>query len=124
MTDSSDNNSTRHEDGVPVDIQSQVPSDTTWEQEIQVPFERGGTHDLTSTIIEAVATAEDVSLMEIKDPPLYEVLDVIALKDALFGTSDIGDHSRGPHVVEFMYRTHRIVIRSDGWVQVYRPADE
>lgn len=123
MTDSPDDK-IRRGDGVPVEIDSQVPSDKTWEQEIQVPFDGDAPPDLTSTIIEAVATAEDVSMKEIKDPPLYEVLDVVALEDALFGSSDIGHHSRGPHVVEFMYRTHRIVIRSDGWVQVYRPADE
>lgn len=122
MTDSPDDQ-TRRGDGAPVEIDSQVPGDTTWEQEVQVPFDGSGVHDLTSTIIEAVATVEDVSMTEIKDPPLYEVLDVVTLEDALFGSSDIDHHSREPHVVEFMYRTHRIVIRSDGWVQVYRPAE-
>lgn len=124
MTDSSNDDQTRPGDGVPSDIDAQVPSDTAWELENQIPFDSDEAHDLTSAIVEAVATTEDLSPMEIKEPPLYEVLDIVALEDALFGPSDIDHHSRGSRLVEFMYRAHRIVIRSDGWVQVYRAVDE
>lgn len=122
MTDSSDDDQTNQGDGLPSDIDSQVPSDTEWELELQVPFD-GGDNDLTSAIIDAVATTEGVPPTTIKEPPLYEVLDVVALEEALFGSSNIGHRRDGPRLVEFMYRTHRIVIRSDGWVQIYRSAE-
>lgn len=51
------------------------------------------------------------------------MVDVAALEAALFGSSTINRRDDGNPSVEFMYRGRRIVVRSDGWVQVYE-ADE
>lgn len=106
-----------------VDRPLEVPGDTEWTLETQVPFEAGGRHDLTAAIIVGVATAEDVSPKAITEPPLYEILDVAALEAAFFGSTTIGRHDDSFRSVEFMYRGHRVVVRSDAWVQVYRPVE-
>lgn len=120
MTDSTDDHEENRSDEPPGrTISSDVPNDADWQLEIQVPFDEGGRHDLTSSIIVAIAEVEDVRASEIKTPPLYEVVDVPALEAALFGSSTVGQSSTGLRSVEFMYRGHRIVIRSDAWIQVY-----
>lgn len=102
---------------------SGVPGDADWRLENQVPFDDDGSHDLTSAIIAAVAEAEGVAPSEIKAPPLYDVIDVAALEAAFFGpaTNERADHVH--RLAEFMYRGHRVVVRSDAWVQVFSAAD-
>lgn len=124
MTDDTDD----HENGgsdVPVapDTRRDVPEDTPWELSVQLPFDEDEKHDLTATVVDAVARTEGVSPMEVDEPPLYEVLDVAALEGAFFGSDTVGTASDGLHSVEFMYRDHRIVVRSDAWVQVYDPRE-
>lgn len=120
MTDSTDDHEENRSDEPPGrTISSDVPDDADWQLKIQVPFDEGGRHDLTSSIIVAIAEVEGVRPSEIKTPPLYEVVDVPALEAALFGSSTVGRSSTGFRSVEFMYRGHRIVIRSDAWIQVY-----
>lgn len=118
MTDSTDDDDRRLSDPT-VDAVSDVPADTNWQLEIQVPFDEDESHDLTSAIIVAVAETEGVAPSEVKIPPLYDVVDVAALEAAFFGpsTNKVSDHEH--RLAEFMYRGHRIVVRSDAWVQVY-----
>lgn len=125
MTDSIDDDGSEGS-GAPArsEVDSRVPGDQEWGLEAQVPFAEGENHDLTSAIVVGVAEAEGIPPMEIKDPPLYDVLDVAALEDAFFGSSEIGQREEDYPCVEFMYRGHRVVVRSDAWVQIYRPVDE
>lgn len=97
-----------------------VPADTEWELTVQVPFDRGELHDLTSAIIVGVAEAEGISPRRVKEPPLYEIVDVAALEEAFFGSPTLAPSNDTFRSVEFMYRGHRIVVRSDAWIQVYR----
>lgn len=125
MTDSTDEDETSRPEAPPAPSEgSRVPADVEWELATQVPFDEGETHDLTSAIVAGVAETEAVSPLDVKDPPLYEVLDVAALEEAFFGSSIAVERSDDLRTVEFMYRGHRIVVRSDAWVQVYRPADD
>lgn len=122
MTDS-----TEEDDPVPSEtpvgshLDSEVPVDVEWELANQVPFDEGESHDLTSAIVVGVAETEGVSPLDVTDPPLYEVLDVAALEDAFFGSSIASRRDEDLRSVEFMYRGHRVVVRSDAWVQIYRP---
>lgn len=120
MTDSSDEAEPEQSKPTERSIDTRVPADTDWELKVQLSFENEGNQELASTIIEGVAEAEGVSPKEIKEPTLYEVLDVPALEEALFGPSNIQKQSSDLRQVEFMYRNHQIVIRSDGWVQVHQ----
>ncbi len=125
MTDSADD----HEDSGPdatrgSDPESGVPAGTDWELVVQLPFDADGGDELTSAVITAVAEAEGVRPREVKTPPLYEVVDVSALESAFFGSQTIDGSGDGHLSVEFMYRGHRILVRSDGWVQVYEVAEE
>lgn len=125
MTDRTGDDDTNHQDTTAAINRSvQVPEEAKWELEIQVPFDAGEQHDLTSAIIVGVARTEDVSPTDIKQPPLYQILDVAALEEAFFGSDNIGQRSDNFRSVEFMYRGHRIVVRSDAWVQVYRSAEK
>ena len=122
MTDNTDNETTEIDES-PSFISTRVPEGNEWELATQVPFDEEATHDLTSAIIGAVAETEGVSPIEIKNPPLYEVLDITAITTAFFDSHTVGQASNGRRTVEFMYRDHRIVVRSDGWVQVFENSE-
>lgn len=101
-----------------------VPPNAEWELAAQNPIDEHPEGSLTTTIVSAVAEAEGVSAVDIKEPPLFEVVDTAALEAAFFGsdeTSRTGDYDS---TTEFMYRDHRVVVRSDGWVLVYDRVDE
>lgn len=119
MTDDTDNDDINPTNVSAGTVTATVPGDAEWELTIQVPFDDGEQHDLTSAIVVAVAETEGVSPIEIEDPPLYEVLDVDALETAFFGSDETVQDADGLRTVEFMYRGHRVVVRSDGWVQVF-----
>lgn len=101
-----------------------VPPDAEWELITQAPFGPSESQGLTAAIVYAVADVEDVAPKEIRSPPLYEVIDTGALEAAFF-TSDEETYSNNPlSSTEFMYRGHRVVVRSDGWVLVHERVDE
>lgn len=79
--------------------------------------------DLTTVVIEAVAAAEGTPLTSIREPPLYEVVDIAAVHDALFGAKLMDERSVTEGSLDFEYRGFRITIRGDGWVQVDNPVD-
>ena len=55
--------------------------DERWTLVRQTKYEEDGIHDLTTTIIAAIADAEGVSPVEVKDPVLYDCVDVASLED-------------------------------------------
>lgn len=96
-----------------------VSQETAWELVTQSPYDEDA-GELTTTIVDAVAEAEGVSPQDVKSPPLYDVVDTAALEAAYVGPG--GDtHTNDPSLfTEFLYRGFRVVVRSDGWVLVYR----
>jgi len=78
---------------------------------LRLPFRRVG------------GLALPVSPIDIEDPPLYEVLDADALETAFVGSDSSMHTGDGFRALEFVYRGHRIVLRSDGPVQVFETAD-
>lgn len=94
-----------------------VPTDAEWELLSQVPYDPADSDGLTTTIVYAVADADGVSPSDIRDPPLYEVIDTAALEAALFGPRS-GVRARQCST-EFMYQGYRIEVQTDGWVRVH-----
>lgn len=87
-------------------------------QELFDPEQEGG---LTTTIVYAIAEAKGVSPMEVRSPPLYDVVDVAGIEATFFGSRNGNDRQQGMGTVEFRYTDYRITVRSDGWVQVDEP---
>lgn len=123
MTNDTNDRETNQPDESKAVDRTAVPEDTEWWLATQVPFAEEAKNDLTSAIIGAVAETEGVSQREIKEPPLYEVLDVAALETAFFASDTVGQSSDALRTVEFMYRGHRIVVRSDAWVQIFEKGE-
>lgn len=87
---------------------------------VQVPYDPAA-DDLTTTIVRAIAKAEDVSITTIKDPPLYSVIDTAALDRSLFdGKLDLPSKERTGGV-KFEYYGYMIIVEADGWVRVHEP---
>lgn len=96
-----------------------MPQDATWNLVEQNPFDPETADGLTTTIVYAIADAEGIAPRHLKHPPLFDVVDTAALEDAFFGNHTNGRSHDPNSSTEFMYRDYRIVVRSDGWVQVY-----
>lgn len=101
-----------------------VPQNAEWDLVEQKPFELEDTDGLTTTIVYAVAEAEGIAPRHLKHPPLFEVVDTAALEAAFFGNHTNGRSHDPNSSTEFMYRDYRVVVRSDGWVQVYERNEE
>ncbi|GCF13912.1 hypothetical protein Harman_18470 [Haloarcula mannanilytica] len=98
-------------------------ADTHWSQAAQRYYEPGGTGELTTAIVYAIADAQEVSPNELRGRPLYESVDVPAIEDAFFRPDGRGDSHHGVGSVEFRYTEYLVKVRSDGWVQVYEPTE-
>lgn len=94
-----------------------------WQLVEQRAYDRADSFDLTVVIVEAVAAAEGVGIMDIDAPPLYDVVDVAAIEDSFFGTRVAGKRRDSVGSVDFEYHGFRATVRSDGWVQVTEPTD-
>ncbi|MFC4986380.1 HalOD1 output domain-containing protein [Saliphagus infecundisoli] len=83
----------------------------------QAHYDPDDSRDLTTVIVRAVAEAEDVPPTEIKNPPLYEVVDIAGIDDALFGRPEAHQSGMGS-TVEFRYNGYKVSVEADGWVTV------
>jgi hypothetical protein len=95
--------------------------DARWRQVAQRHFDPDGDEELTTAIVFAIAEAEGVSPRDVKSPPLYEVIDVTGVENALFGLGTRVETRRG--VVEFRYGEYRLKVEGDGWILVFESAD-
>ncbi|MFB6107604.1 MAG: HalOD1 output domain-containing protein [Haloplanus sp.] len=95
-----------------------VDGETQWHVVTQRAYDRESPDDLTTIIIGAVADAEGVEMTTIREPALYEVVDTSAIEDSFFGPRVGGERRDSGGSVHFVYRGHRVTVRSDGWVQV------
>jgi len=102
---------------------SNIDEESEWNVVAQRVYEREGPDDLTTVIIEAVAAAEGIDATEVTDPPLYEVVDASAIEASFFGQEAAGESRDSSGTVQFEYRGFRVTVRSDGWVQVAKPAE-
>jgi hypothetical protein len=105
--------------GIDRDDELQPDRGAHWRQVAQRHYDPDRDGELTTAIVFAVADAAGVSPKEIKSPPLYEIVDVAAIEDALFGPETPTDSRPGTGSVEFRYTDYLVTIGSDGWIQVY-----
>ena len=75
--------------------------------------------ELTTAIVYAIAEAEGIHPLDLKSPPLYDVIDAPALEATFFGPKAAGRHRHGVGTVEFQYLEYLVTVRSDGWIRVY-----
>ncbi|WP_435158876.1 HalOD1 output domain-containing protein [Haladaptatus sp. DFWS20] len=88
----------------------------------QAHYDRESRRDLTTEIMFAIADAANVAPTEIKDPPLYECVDIAAIEDGFFGPK-VNGHSRDSEgSVSFRYNQYHVEVTSDGWITVSEPA--
>ena len=77
--------------------------------------------DLTTEIIFAIADAADVAPVDLKDPPLYECVDIAAIEDGFFGPKIAGHTRDSEGSVSFRYNQYRVEVANDGWITVSEP---
>jgi hypothetical protein len=94
--------------------------DPDWQVVEQRLYEPEGRPDLTTVVVEAVAAAEGVEATDIRKPLLYDVVDIAAVRDALFGPRATGADGGTTGSLAFEYRGLRVRVRGDGWVLVAR----
>ncbi|WP_458191073.1 HalOD1 output domain-containing protein [Haladaptatus sp. NG-WS-4] len=69
----------------------------------------------------AIADAEDVAPVDLKDPPLYECVDIAAIEDGFFGPEVAGQPRDSEGNVGFQYNQYHVEVASDGWITVSEP---
>ncbi|WP_135828366.1 HalOD1 output domain-containing protein [Halorussus halobius] len=97
--------------------------ETHWRQAAQRLYEPEQDDELTNAVVFTIAEAESVEPSEVGAPPLYEVVDVTGIEAAFFGSGNGKAFRQGTGSVEFRYTEYLVKVRSDGWVQVYEPAE-
>ena len=97
-------------------------TDGGWSFEAQAHYDPATSRDLTTVIVGAIAEAEGVSITEVLSPPLYDVVDVAAMEDALFGRPEVSENGT-KSAVQFRYNEHKVTVEADGWVTVSARAD-
>lgn len=98
-------------------------SDSTtakWQAVEQKLYNPESDTELTSVIIELVAAAEETEVTSFEGQLLYDVVNIEAVEDALFGRDGTSCGVVNGSV-RFEYRGYRITISSDGWIQVATP---
>ena len=97
--------------------------ETRWQQVAKRLYDPDQDDALTTVIVFAIADAEDVRPTEITTPTLYEVVDVAAIEQVLFGTLPTESPRETTGRLEFRYTEYLVEVNSDGWVQLYEPAE-
>ncbi|WP_266082010.1 HalOD1 output domain-containing protein [Haladaptatus caseinilyticus] len=119
MTSSNDHT----DDGTKLAQDGTEPDDTDMTFVAQAHYERESHRDLTTEIIFAIADAADVAPVDIKDPPLYEAVDIAAIEDGFFGPKVAGKTRDSEGSVTFRYNQYHVEVGSDGWITVSEPAE-
>lgn len=96
-------------------------ADEDWTFMTQAHYDPEERRDLTTVIIGAIAEAEGVPMIEIRSPPLYEVVDIASIEDALFGRPD-ANRDGTTSTVESRYNQYKVSVEADGWVTVSGPS--
>jgi hypothetical protein len=100
-----------------------VHSEPGWQVVEQRLYEPDGRPDLTTVVVEAVAAVEGVEATDIRKPLLYDVVDIAAVRDALFGPRATDADGVTGGSLAFEYRGLRVTVRGDGWVLVARQGE-
>ena len=110
-------------DGTPDASTPEETPDGGWADVTQAHYDPAGDRDLTTVIVSAIADAEGVPIVDIKNPPLYEVVDIAGIDAALFGRPE-ADRNGTTSTVEFRYNEYKVSVESDGWVSAFSRSDD
>ncbi|WP_306052992.1 HalOD1 output domain-containing protein [Natronococcus wangiae] len=99
------------------------PADESWQTVVQAHYDHDDRHDLTTTIILAIAEAEGVPPTAIKSPRLDDLIDVPAVEEALFDARTDTQEIDREESFTFRYSDYQVRIQSDGWVLVSAPVE-
>lgn len=92
-----------------------------WIQVSQMHYDRENDGELATELVFAIAEAMDVDPLDYtKMPPLYESVDAQALEETFFGPSGADTQRDEAGAVTFMYDGHKVTLRSDGWIFIYK----
>lgn len=100
-----------------------LDQETHWQQAAQRKYCPENDGGLTTAIVFALAEADGVSPVDLKSPPLYDVVDVAGIENALFGSRANRDPREGTGTIKFRYREYLVEVRSDRWIQIYEPIE-
>lgn len=92
--------------------------DQTWRQVAQRHFDPDGDELFTYVVVSAIADAREVDVLDVRSPPLYDVVDPAALETALFGPTSGRVREPDAGTVDFRYEELRVTVGADGWVRV------
>ncbi|RBI63921.1 hypothetical protein DMJ13_05280 [halophilic archaeon] len=98
--------------------------DSDWTQVAQRHYDPDDDNgELTTALVFAIADAKGIAPTDLKSPPVYDCIDAAALEETFFGPDLDGESRHGVGTVEFRYDGYLVQTKSDGWIQVYEPAD-
>lgn len=112
--------------GSPDDEFTNTPAeqaDDNWQTVVQTHYDHDERHDLTTTIIHAIAEAEGVAPIAVKSPRLHDTIDVPALEETLFGARTNDQEVDREESFTFPYGEYRVCVQADGWVLVFAPGE-
>lgn len=95
----------------------EASGERVWTYVTQAHYDPDNERDLTTVVVSAIAEAEEVPITEIKSPPLYEVVDIASIDDALFERPDTSKNDT-ESIVEFRYNQYKVSVEANGWVTV------
>lgn len=99
-------------------------ADGEWRQVSQQKYDPDRDAELTIPIVYVLAEADDVPPIELKSPPLYDVVDIPALEDAFFGREEDGKCRQGGGTTAFRYNRYLVKVQGDGWIQVFEQSHD
>lgn len=92
-----------------------------WRQVYQTHYDRENDGELATELVFAIAEVMDVDPLDhTKMSPLYESVDAQALEETFFGPSGADTQRDEAGAVTFMYTGHKVALRSDGWIFIYK----
>ena len=98
-------------------------TDGGWAFVTQAHYDPHESRDLATVIVSAIAEAEGVPIVEVKNPTLYEIVDIAGIDDALFGRPE-ANRNGTESSVEFRYNGYKVGVEADGWVTVSNRSTE
>ncbi|MBX0324369.1 hypothetical protein EGH21_15165 [Halomicroarcula sp. F13] len=103
----------RYDDHLPVDVDSQLKPVS------RNRFGPTSQEELSGAIISAIKSAGGTGHRTANLPPLYEVIDIDALKEMFSWPQPDEDVVHHSMTVTFRYERFLVVVRDDGLIQVY-----
>lgn len=87
----------------------------------RIRYDRDRFDELVEAVVFAIADAEGVLPIDVRSPPLGEVVDIEALERTLFPGREVDPDRAYPASFAFEYDGYVVRVGSDGWIDVSVP---